>query len=193
MTDLRFAYNVEALEKTYKKLKETKSSHAYCIKNAECDRNQHIDVYPTPCSRYCPCICCLFYDRQDGLSFYGEELKRLMEEFDREKDVALNTPIGIAFITFKTHQMAKNIYDTFNDSPFPCYKPQLPKASEIDNPKAWKVRYAPSPDDIYWTELGSSRRFLMAKYIVVNAALFIFLLFLSTPGSYYWPYMLTFN
>ena len=186
VTDLRFSYNVEALDGIYIKLREAKSAYNYCIRNAECHPDRHIDVYPKPCSRYCTCICCCVYDRQDGLAFYGKEVEELKGEFEKEKDIALASPLGIAFITFETHQMAKNVYDTFNDSPLLCCKPILPKTTisdETDHPENWKIGYAPPPDDIYWTRLSSSRNFLMIKYVVINTTLFIFLLFLSTPGN----------
>ena len=147
----------------------------------------HIDVYTKPCSRFCTCICCLFYDRQDGLSFYEKEIERLKEEFDKEKEKALASPIGKAFITFETHQMAKTVYDVFNGSSIFCFQPQLPKSTfsaEIDDPRKWNIRYAPPPDDMYWTALSGSRKYLLIKYILINTALLMIVLFLSTPGKH---------
>ena len=121
-----------------------------------------------------------------GLSFYKKEVEKLKEEFEREKNIALESPIGMAFITFETHQMAKTVYDTFNGSSMFCCKPVLPKTTlslEEDDPRNWSVRYAPPPDDIYWTQLSGSRKCLITKYILVNTTLFIFLLFLSTPSK----------
>ena len=112
----------------------------------------------------------------------------MTEEFEKEKAVAFASPLGIAFITFETHQMAKTVYDTFNGSSIFCCKPELPKSTlsfdSIGDPRAWSVRYAPPPDDMYWTELSGSRKYLLIKYVVVNIFLFIFLLLLSTPSNY---------
>ena len=114
-------------------------------------------------------------------------MEKLKEEFDKEKEKALASPIGKAFITFETHQMAKTVYDVFNGSSIFCLKPQLPKSTfsaEMDNPGNWHIRYAPPPDDMYWTALGGSRKYLLIKYILINSALLLIVLFLSTPGKH---------
>ena len=154
---------------------------------SESHPDKHIDVYAKPCSRFCTCICCCFYDRQDGLSFYEKEMEKLKEQFDKEKEKALASPIGKAFVTFETHQMAKTVYDVFNGSSIFCLGPQLPKSTfpaEMDNPGNWNIRYAPPPDDMYWTALGGSRKYLLIKYILINTALLLIVLFLSTPGKH---------
>lgn len=178
---------MEALEKIYIALREAKSALSYCIQASESHPDKHIDVYAKPCSRFCTCICCCFYDRQDGLSFYESEMEKLKIEFDKEKEKALASPIGKAFITFETHQMAKTVYDVFNGSSIFCFKPQLPKSPfspEMDDPGNWNIRYAPPPDDMYWTALGGSRKYLLIKYILINTALLLIVLFLSTPGKH---------
>ena len=185
VSDLRFAYNVEKLEQVYQELRQAKSAYKYCVRNSELHPDRHIDVYPKQCSRYCTCICCCYYDRRDGISFYEEETERLTAEFESEKEKALDSPLGIAFITFETHQMAKDVYDVFHDYISVCFKPKLPKTKLTKDiqPEEWRVTYAPQPDDIYWTRLNSPRRYFVIKYILVNIALFLFLLFLSTPGK----------
>ena len=157
------------------------------MKNDQSSTKWHIDVYPKLCSRFCTCICCCFYDRQDGLSYYMKKVETLTEEFEKEKGKALSNPLGIAFITFETHQMAKSVHDKFNTFSIFGYKPNIPKSSLFttnhDNPKHWNVRYAPPPEDIYWTKLEGSRKIFFAKYICVNTSLFLLVLFLSTPGE----------
>ena len=178
---------MEALEKIYIALREAKSAFNYCIQASESHPDKHIDVYAKPCSRFCTCICCCLYDRQDGLSFYEKEMEKLKEEFDKEKEKALASPIGKAFITFETHQMAKTVYDVFNGSSILCFKSRPPKSTfsaEMDDPSNWNIRYAPPPDDMYWTALSGSRKYLLIKYLLVNTALLVIVLFLSTPGKY---------
>ena len=83
--------------------------------------------------------------------------------------------------------MAKSVHDQFNSFSLFGYKPTIPKTNIFveneDNPKYWNLRYAPPPDDIYWTQLEGSRKIFIAKYILVNVVLLLVVLFLSTPGS----------
>ena len=118
------------------------------------------------------------------MAFYGQEKQKLLEEFETEKEAALKNPLGIAFVTFKSYQMAKDVHDAFKTSLFTCWKARPPKSSlsSILKPQNWNVSYAPVSEDIYWENLGS-RRFLLIKSIAINTVLFIFLLFLSTPGN----------
>ena len=120
----------------------------------------------------------------DGLEFYGEEKQKLLQDFETEKAVALKDPHGIAFVTFKSYQMARDIHDAFRTSIFTCWKARPPKSglASLLKPENWYVSYAPVPEDIYWENLGSSR-FFWIKYIAVNVMLFFFLLFLSTPAE----------
>ena len=187
ISDVRFAYDVEELDSIYNNLRTAKSALNYCLKKDKSSRDGGIDVYPKSCSRFCTCICCCFYDRQDGLSFYKKEVESLKEKFETEKEKALSKALGMAFITFETHQMAKSVHDQFNSFSLFGYKPTIPKTNIFveneDNPKYWNVRYAPPPDDIYWTQLEGSRKIFIAKYILVNVVLFLVVLFLSTPGN----------
>ena len=170
------------------KLNEVKSALSYCIRKGKLDgevpKYPPIDVYPKQCSRYCCCFCFCCANKLDGMEFYGEEKQKLLEKYEEEKNEALTTPLGIAFVTFKSYQMAKDVHDSFRTSMFTCWKARPPKSSlsSILKPQNWNVSYAPVPDDIYWENLGSSR-FWWIKYLAANTVLFIFLLFLSTPGN----------
>ena len=188
IVDLRFAYNVDKLEIVNEKLQEVKSALDYCIKkgklNGDIPTYPRIDVYPKHCSRCFPCFCFCCFTKTEGLEFYGEQKQLLLDEFEKTKELALKEPLGIAFITFKSYQMAKDVNDAFRTSISTCWKARPPKSSlsSILKPQNWNVSYAPAPEDIYWENLGS-RRFFLIKYIAANVLLFIFLLFLSTPAE----------
>ena len=187
--DVRFAYNVTKLEIVYQKLEEVKSALSYCIRKGRIKDDTptypSIDVYPKNCSRYCLCFCQCCVTKLQGMDFYGEEKQKLLEEFETEKCGALKEPLGIAFITFKSYQMSKDVHDAFKTSIFTCWNARPPKSSltSMMRPYQWSVSYAPVPEDIYWENLGSSR-FWWLKTIAANTAVFIFLLILSTPGNY---------
>ena len=189
MIDIRFAYNVKKLEEVNLKLDEVKSALSYCIRKGRLQGDvptyPQIDVYPRHCLRYfaCFCFCCL--NKMDGIEFYGEQKQALLEEFENQKKASFKDPLGIAFITFKSYQMSKDVHDSFKTSIFTCWRAHPPRSSlsSILKPEQWNVSYAPVPEDIYWENLGSSR-FWWLKYIAANTAVFIFLLVLSTPRTF---------
>ncbi len=44
-----------------------------------------------------------------------------------------------------------------------------------------QLRFAPTPDDLYWEHLTLDSRWLLFKSILVNTALFFVIFFLTTP------------
>ena len=119
---------------------------------------------------------------------------------EEEKERALEDPLGIAFVTFESEKMAKDVFDAFSKSIFTCWEAQPWKALEGVEGKSsktsknlgqklnagnWDVSYAPMPDDIYWQNLGSKRSWLfLIKYIFSRVLLFLIIFFLSTPGMH---------
>ena len=92
-----------------------------------------------------------------GLEFYEEETARYAEEFEKEKEKSLRSPLGIAFVTFKTLAMSKEVYDAFRRSVFQ-FRLTTPDSSlsSILKPEKWRVQFAPEPTDIYWENLSVS-------------------------------------
>ena len=92
-----------------------------------------------------------------GLEFYEEETARYSEEFEKEKEKSLRSPLGIAFVTFKTLAMSKEVYDAFRRSVFQ-FRLTTPDSSlsSILKPEKWRVQFAPEPTDIYWENLSVS-------------------------------------
>ncbi len=86
------------------------------------DGNRPFWVHPVTCSRCCSCCCCcvdrcesspyeldlcanryknVFVLRVEGLEYYTELESKLREDFRKEKEAALNAPLGIAFVSFR--------------------------------------------------------------------------------------------
>ena len=115
-------------------------------------------------------------------------MKTLKDDFNQQKEAAIQKPNGTLFISFKTNQMAKDVHDRFNRGTFSLWKPTLTK-STLDvylRVKKWDVAYAPEKEDIYWETLGSTKGakgyyLYKLKYVVVNLGLLLFFLFVSTP------------
>ena len=180
---------MKKLELVNEQINETKSALNYCIKRGQLNNDDvptypQMNVDPRHCTRFFGCFCCCCSNKLDAMEYYGDEKQRLLDEFEKEKTEALKNPLGIAFVTLKTYQMSKDIHDEFKKTIFTCWKARVPPSSlsSILKPENWNVSYAPVPEDIYWENLGSSR-FWWIKYMAANTALFIFLLFLSTPSN----------
>jgi len=172
------------------KYNEVKSALSHCSlkrksqEEEEGSRASPMNVYPKHCSRYCTCFCKCFSNKINGNEFYGDEILKLEDEVAKEKMAALNNPIGIVFITFKSYEMSREFCDAFKRSIFTFCKARPPthNISNILKPQNWKVSYAPVPEDIYWQNLGSSNYWWM-KYLSVNSAVLTFILLFSTPGN----------
>ena len=93
-----------------------------------------LQVYPIHCSRCCSCFCCCCVNKLEASDFYNDEVTRLTQEFDKERDNALKTPLGIVFVTFKSVNMAKDVYDAFRRSMLECsFQPPVSSVSRLEN------------------------------------------------------------
>ena len=191
ITSLQFAYDVKKLENVYRDLSKAKSALAYCVQKRKSGLLKNSDTPSgTQKAKSCSCWCCC--KGLPDVDFYEEMLRQLSEEFSQQREVALQQPVGTVFISFKTSQMAKEIHDRFNRRIFSFWKPKLLKSSmdKYLKTKKWNVDYAPEEKDIYWETLGDTKGakgyyYYKVKYVLVNIALLVFLLFLSTPSKYH--------
>lgn len=101
----------------------------------------------------------------DALNHYKAEEQRLCGEVARLKSATLNESLGIAFVTFDSTEVAKSVISSFKPS----------------STKDWVLSFAPSPSDIFWENLSIDSFNWYFKYIIVNAALFLFLFLFTTP------------
>ena len=188
---IQFAYDVQKLQDTYEKLRKAKSAIEYYQQKQIGGSNQDSnDLTETRtlgkkglCSTWCYCN-----ESNYGTEFCEEKVKKLKEDFNQQKEFALQKPNGTLFITFKTNQMAKDVHDRFNRGTFSLWKPKRIE-STLDiylRIEKWDVAYAPEKDDIYWETLGSTKgargyNLYRLKYLLVNLGLLLFFLFVSTP------------
>ena len=191
---MQFAYDVKKIQETYEKLSKAKSAVKYYQQKHKGESNESSNEPPEEtdsdrkalCSSWCYCN-----QNKYGLAFYEEKVKKLKEDFNQQKEIALQKPNGTLFISFKTNQMAKDVHDSFNRGTFSLFKPKLTK-STLDiylRIKKWNVEYAPETEDIYWETLGNTKGargyyFYKFKYVFVNLGLLLFFLFVSTPRKY---------
>ena len=184
LTHLHFAYDVKKLEDLYQELCKAKSALAYSTEK----RKTYLQRSPSDSHNEVTCSCWCCCKNKYNAQFYQDLVVKLSDEFQKEKEKALKKPIGTAFITFKTYQMAKKVHDTFHKRPLALWTHKLPSSKKDKTLKSrkWEVQYAPEVDDIYWDALcdvkGALGYYLYnVKYVLVNIAVLLFLLFLSTP------------
>lgn len=150
--DFQLAYNISRLTEVWKEYERVLDARLYCEHNKS---RRPVRAWPNVCQ--CQTV--------DGLEYYKDMEQRLQGEVARLKAVALNEPVGIAFLTVETTDVAKSIISRF-------------KAS---SEKEWNLGYAPAPSDIFWENLSISAHKWYIKWTIVNAILFFFLFFLTTP------------
>ncbi len=151
--DIELAYNISKLTEVVEEYERIRDARIYCELHKA--PGQSIKAMPN----------CLTCNTVDALEYYQESELQLSGEVARLRASALNSPLGIAFITTSTTAEAHNIIMHFKPGTY----------------REWTLKYAPAPSDIYWEHLnvGSSRWY--AKWACVNIVLFIFLFFLTTP------------
>lgn len=152
INDFQLAYNISKLTEVWKEYERVADARIYC----EMHKN-HRPVRAMPNLWTCHTV--------DGLEYYKQLEEQLRGEVARLRAFALNEPVGIAFLTVNTTDVAKKIIGQF----------------KAISDKQWTLSYAPSPADIFWENLNMSASKWYIKWTIVNVVLFLFLFFLTTP------------
>ena len=70
---------------------------------------------------------------------------------EAERLVALEKPLGIAFVTFRTSQEAKEVREDMNQWPYLSKRSAMKSSVSPElQVNRWHVVTAPAPKDIYW-------------------------------------------
>jgi hypothetical protein len=81
------------------------------------ETNQRPTMYPFHCgSLFEICCCCcedVFY-KTDAIDYYTDCEKDLRDKLAVAKELAYNSPLGIAFVTFKNEAMASRYFFILN-------------------------------------------------------------------------------
>ncbi|XP_047020442.1 CSC1-like protein 2 [Helicoverpa zea] len=152
IVDLRLAYNINLLNDVQEKKDMVTEALIYTDTYFK-KTGKRITVKPAWCG---PEI--------DALEFYTNEEKRLKDEAKRCRAMVLNDPLGIAFLTLPSYQLAEHVINNFSLH------------------RGWVLSHATNPSDIIWENLSVQPGVWYLKAIVVNFFLFIVLFFLTTPA-----------
>jgi hypothetical protein len=108
INDIQFAYEISELSKIDQERHKMQTGRLTNQKIYE-DTNQRPTMYPFHCgSLFEICCCCcenVFY-KTDAIDYYTDCEKDLRDKLAVAKELAYNSPVGIAFITFKDELMA---------------------------------------------------------------------------------------
>jgi calcium permeable stress-gated cation channel len=150
--DIQIAYNIKKLVTVADEFSRVHEARIYC----EAHRNMsELKAMPN-------CFTC---KTVDALEYYKDQETHLAGEVARLRASALNEPLGIAFFTVSSTQVAQHMITHFKPS----------------SHRNWVLSYAPAPQDIFWENLSSDPINWYVKWVLVNTFLFIFLFFLTTP------------
>lgn len=153
---VKLAHKVNKLSYLEKKREKVHEARMHCVSHLQ---RSDIKIQPYGCIICCP------WGTKDALEYYTREEERLNQLVILERANALESPLGIAFVTLSTEEMAQYVLKSFQ----PGFH------------RNWIIFKAPSPSDINWENLEISYRNWYSKAIIINALLFIFLFFLTTP------------
>ncbi|OPL21510.1 hypothetical protein AM593_01258, partial [Mytilus galloprovincialis] len=117
------------------------------------------------------------YLQVDAIDYYKYEEDVLIAESESQKVTAYRDPAGIAFVTFEIDYMAEKVLTDFKAACKGTHNPLQSKLSVED----WRVKYAPSPENIYWENLSKSTIVWWIQAITINMFLIILLFFFTTP------------
>ena len=181
ISKIDFAFDVNNLQTIFNEWKEARLALKYCNRHDVLNKEK-FHLYRAHCSRFCGCFCCCCSEQVEATEYYQERVDELTQQFLEERDKSMKHPVGIVFITFKSLNGAKEVYDSFKRSVLQCnFQPPASSLSSVLRPQNWIVSFAPMPEDIYWENLNVARKFLKLKYVAINILLFFVAFFLTTP------------
>ncbi|KRT82348.1 hypothetical protein AMK59_4453 [Oryctes borbonicus] len=154
--EIQIAYRIKKLMEVEEHRIAAQEALCYCISN----KSQNIKVQKHGCVTCCRC------NLQDAEQYYSRIENELSTVVVSERTKALESPLGICFITVGSEDQAKYVADKF-----------MPGSI-----RTWNITKAPSPLDINWENLEVSMRHWYSKAIIINVILFIFFFFLTTPA-----------
>jgi len=179
--DVKFAYNVTKLTELSIELRNVVDAKKYGERYKRKEEKE-LKLYPHMGARCCCCFCMPFSKKESVIEYYTEEKERLDAEVEKQSEISINSPLGLAFVTFASINDAREVYEDHTTSIFSWrHTPPTSSMSVTLQPERWRMWFAPPPRDIYWENLSDQRRWLITKSVLINILLFIVAFFLTTP------------
>lgn len=181
VVDVQLAYNISKLVRLDKKRQIAfegmiNSEQIYKL------TGQRPTMVPFPGGRCCCCVPCCGCKEVDAVEYYSQEEASYRAKCEQEKVNAFRDTLGIAFVTFEDDHVASRVAADFRVSCKGAHNPHPSSVSRELGVHNWVVKYAPSPDNIYWENLSVSDAVWWMKAILINTILTLLLFFLTTPS-----------
>ncbi|XP_041352864.1 calcium permeable stress-gated cation channel 1-like isoform X2 [Gigantopelta aegis] len=179
--DVQFAYNISDLIKM--DYSRRVASEAKLYSEAELKKtSQRPMMRPHMCGQLCCCAEVCGSNQVDAIDFYTEEERVMLTKCEDEKVKAYQDPLGIMFITFQQDHMAEKIHMDFRANCKGTHNPQNSSVYWELGVQDWDVKFAPSPENIYWENLSLQPWKWWLRAFIINGLLIVLLFFLTTPS-----------
>ena len=99
VSDISLAYKVGHLTEVCEELADAKDSRDAARRHNDSHPGERLLMKPVACSRHCSWLCCSV-EKVDVYDFYSEKVARLESRVEVHKEISLNSPLGMAFVTF---------------------------------------------------------------------------------------------
>ncbi|XP_033626930.1 CSC1-like protein 2 isoform X3 [Asterias rubens] len=178
VTDVQFAYDIAKLKKLDTQRRDARLNRLHC-EGIYSKTGERPRLREGTCGQIGCCDCC-GGPKVDAIDYYSGLEEELTRQVMSEKGRALQSNLGMAFVTVQNEVMAGRIvndYATLKTGP-----PTVSSVSKQLHSTVWSVDFAPKPDDIVWENLSVGPLLWWSSVIFVNIALFILLFFLTTPS-----------
>ncbi|XP_078256073.1 mechanosensitive cation channel TMEM63A-like [Rhinoraja longicauda] len=182
--EVELCYDVELLMKLNAERMTAGHSRDHYSKLVQ-DSGRRAFINPKPCGHFC---CCSFRgcEQVDAMDYYTRLENELQEQFMQQRDTPIRKSLGIAFATFQDESMATLVLKDL--SRIQCRgcrflgKRQPSSHCQSLQVSKWVASYAPSHQNIHWTNLSLQGAHWWLRCIVINFMVIILLFFLTTPS-----------
>ena len=142
INDVKVAYDVTKLTELTARLRDVADAKKY----GERYRRRHseeLKLYPYCGARCCSCLCAPCATKVPVVDYYTEEEARLRPQVEKERQNALDSPLGLAFVTFESINDARRAFQDHTRSIFrKCSSPTSSVSAQM-KVNNWRVWFAP--------------------------------------------------
>ncbi|XP_019850189.1 PREDICTED: CSC1-like protein 2 isoform X2 [Amphimedon queenslandica] len=167
--DIRFAYDINDLQKKWKKLKEA-NNNLQIAEAYEAETGRKRMIHSSNCN-------CSNDDLVDAKEFYLTKVDHLKVAVAMERSNALAHKLPIAFVTFAKGVTPKVYVESYR----PCRRTPQSSLSDSINSNNWELFLSPLSWDLIWENLSSNRVIWWLRWFALNLILILFVIFFTTP------------
>ncbi|XP_053212823.1 CSC1-like protein 1 isoform X3 [Panonychus citri] len=186
---IQFVYDVRNMRRHKDDFICNFSAEKFCL-NYLNNYDESFELRPYSCGQWLGLLglgC--FFPKTYALTHYRRKKWEAIRNLIRDYSRVISRAQEAFFITFKTEEMTRNVYNQINCSCFcsACCRNLSPLSTPHET-ESWKASFAPDPMDINWDALVVKKRNMWVRSCWVNMTLFAIFFFCTTP-SFVLPFM----